>query len=311
MNQITLTVPLDYNALTRASDMLHGLAIDVSKQGGNADTAISLEEFEQELLKSVSAAFEIPVEQLIEAVRPAVSAESHEHQEATTATVTTAVEEVPPAPAAEPSPSLFAENPVDPKPPEPPVTGADSSTTVAAPASSAPSGVDVDKDGLPWDARIHAGSKAKLAKTEQWKKKRGVDAALVAEVEAELRAAMAVPAPAEPVPNAPAAEPAPTVDSEAATAPTATPPPPAPAAAAPSPAPTPATPPPPAAAPTTAQPASGITTLPALMAASTAAGKTPEEMLAAANKAGLASVALLGARPDLVPTVAAELGLGG
>jgi hypothetical protein len=42
MNQITLTVPMDYNALTRASDMLHGLAIDVSKQGdlGNDDTPV-------------------------------------------------------------------------------------------------------------------------------------------------------------------------------------------------------------------------------------------------------------------------------
>ena len=156
-----------------------------------------------------------------------------------------------------------------------------------------------------------------------------MDAALVTEVEAEIRAAMAVPPAA--APNDQAEVPAPAADSEPATAAIVTPTPPTPVATAPvkyvtdhgnftgdelraagwndeqiaslpiddS-----------ELEPTTAV-ASGITTLPELMAAATSAGKTPEEMLAAANKAGLAAVPLLGARPDLVPTVAAELGLTG
>ena len=53
-----------------------------------------------------------------------------------------------------------------------------------------PTGVELDVDGLPWDVRIHSKNKSKLAKTEQWKKKRGIDAVLVETVEAELRAAM-------------------------------------------------------------------------------------------------------------------------
>jgi hypothetical protein len=55
--------------------------------------------------------------------------------------------------------------------------------------------VELDKAGLPWDARIHSGGKDRiLVKTGCWKLKRGVSPTLVAEVEAELRAAMAVPA---------------------------------------------------------------------------------------------------------------------
>lgn len=47
-------------------------------------------------------------------------------------------------------------------------------------------GVDVDSAGLPWDERIHSSSKSTIA-NGTWKKKRGVDPALVATVEAELR----------------------------------------------------------------------------------------------------------------------------
>lgn len=43
-----------------------------------------------------------------------------------------------------------------------------------------------DSTGLPWDERIHASSKA-LNADGTWRTKRGVDKALVAEVEAELR----------------------------------------------------------------------------------------------------------------------------
>lgn len=95
--------------------------------------------------------------------------------------------------------------------------GSESDTTVAPTPSVAhvaipmPSPTDEDDDtgpvntaapatdanGLPWDARIHAKTKGQN-EDKTWRKKRNVDAALVAAVEAELRGAAApapVPAP--------------------------------------------------------------------------------------------------------------------
>lgn len=74
----------------------------------------------------------------------------------------------------------------------------------ATPEVPAPA-VEVDKRGLPWDARIHASTKTQTQKG-QWTARRGVDEATVAAVEAELRAAMGAPA-APPAPAAPAAPP--------------------------------------------------------------------------------------------------------
>ena len=62
----------------------------------------------------------------------------------------------------------------------------------AAPLTSASSG-ELDIKGLPWDERIHAGTKAKNA-DGSWRQRRGLnDPALVARVEAELRAVAANP----------------------------------------------------------------------------------------------------------------------
>lgn len=63
-----------------------------------------------------------------------------------------------------------------------------------------------DKNGLPWDERIHAGTKA-LNGDGTWKKRRGVDDATVAAVTAELTGAAPAPTP-EPTP-APQPEPTP------------------------------------------------------------------------------------------------------
>lgn len=63
---------------------------------------------------------------------------------------------------------------------------------VSLAAGAAPAGVELDKHGLPWDNRIHAETKAKIA-DGSWRKKRGVDPALVAQVEAELRQVMGAP----------------------------------------------------------------------------------------------------------------------
>jgi hypothetical protein len=82
---------------------------------------------------------------------------------------------------------------------------------------------NLDADGIPWDARIHAGTKTRLKANNTWKLKPGIDKALVDQVRAELtgvQAAVAVPAP-----------PAPTLADAAAVSATlqAPPPPPAPA----------------------------------------------------------------------------------
>lgn len=49
-----------------------------------------------------------------------------------------------------------------------------------------------DANGLPWDERIHSGSKARN-KDDTWKKRKGVDDATVAAVTEELQALMSIP----------------------------------------------------------------------------------------------------------------------
>lgn len=97
--------------------------------------------------------------------------------------------------------------------PTPPgATVAPSSPSVAqVPATFAvsrtPDGVTVDDNGnlildpraFPWDARIHSSAKTRIKKGGFWKSLKGVDKALIPQVEAELRAKgfgdpMAVPA---------------------------------------------------------------------------------------------------------------------
>lgn len=80
---------------------------------------------------------------------------------------------------------------------------------VAEKVVPAEGGVVLDKDGLPWDARIHSDAAEKLSAKGVWKRKRNVSDELVAEVEAELRAGLAVGEQTPPTP-APVAEVAPT-----------------------------------------------------------------------------------------------------
>lgn len=110
---------------------------------------------------------------------------------------------------------------------------------VAAIPATAPAaaGVALDKGGLPWDERIHAGTKT-TTKDGHWKKKKGVDPAEVTRIETELRWQLSqgstVPgfqAPAAPAAPAPAAV-APAVAPAAPVAPVA---PAAPVVAAPAP----------------------------------------------------------------------------
>ncbi|MCA9268821.1 MAG: hypothetical protein KDA41_10145, partial [Planctomycetales bacterium] len=191
--------------------------------------------------------------------------------------------------------------------------------------TAAPAGVETDKNGLPWDERIHSGPKDKRPKNADgsWRKRRGVDDALVEQVEAELRQVMGAtgnPAPAAPTAAAspePAPAPAPTAapvvppptpaDAGTASGPvaatTADSAPPAPPVATPAPAPAP-TPP--------ASPApSGELTFPELMRKITALQSSGTLTVQATNEIavslGLTGVRDLIHRPDLIASFAALL----
>ena len=191
--------------------------------------------------------------------------------------------------------------------------------------NAAPAGVETDKNGLPWDERIHSGPKDKRPKNADgsWRKRRGVDDALVEQVEAELRQVMGAtgnPAPAAPTAAAspePAPAPAPTAapvvppptpaDAGTASGPvaatTADSAPPAPPVATPAPAPAP-TPP--------ASPApSGELTFPELMRKITALQSAGTLTVQATNEIavslGLTGVRDLIHRPDLIASFAALL----
>ena len=80
-----------------------------------------------------------------------------------------------------------------------------------APAADA---TGVDADGLPWDERIHAPSKVQN-KDGTWRKKKKLEDAFVAGVEAELRSVQRVPVA---MPAAPTPPPMPQVDQQPAPA---------------------------------------------------------------------------------------------
>jgi len=203
---------------------------------------------------------------------------------------------------------------------------------ISASAPTFPDGVELDGEGIPWDARIHSGGKTKYTKAPfAWKKKRGVPGYVVTTVEQELRNAMAAspdnPVVPEPEPEASEAfappppsgtapgETAPSGTAPGETAPSGTAPggtapgetapsgtapgETAPGETAPAPAPSPA-------AVTSDGP---IISFAELNLAITAKGIDAAAVQAAVNKAGLQAYPLLAARADLVPIVAKELGL--
>ena len=123
---------------------------------------------------------------------------------------------VPPAPLAVSTPAIAGASTVAPPPPASiaPTTTTPGVASSAAGASSA--GVELDSKGLPWDGRIHAESKGKIA-DGTWRNKRNLDAALKAQVEAELRQVMS----AAPIPPAPGVAPSPAQPVAPVTIPTA------------------------------------------------------------------------------------------
>lgn len=162
---------------------------------------------------------------------------------------------------------------------------------VPAPPSSG-TGANLDKSGLPWDGRIHTSGKA-LNADGSWRKKRGVSDVLVFEVEKELRSLMAIPspsplAPAVAVPNTSGAF-ATTTDASPSAVSNIPPPPPSNVVA----------------IDEAAMRQQYVTLIGRTSAAIAQRKLTEEQLLKCLNAMGVATLPLLGARLDLVPSVMA------
>lgn len=81
-----------------------------------------------------------------------------------------------------------------------PILSAPPAPPAAAQPAAQTDSVPVDKNGLPWDVRIHSGSRA-VVTDGTWRMKRNLDPALQASVEAELRQVMGLPAIGVPGPH--------------------------------------------------------------------------------------------------------------
>ena len=204
---------------------------------------------------------------------------------------------VPPAPLAVSTPAIAAASTVA---PPPPANTAPTTTTPGVASSAA--GVDLDAKGFPWDNRIHAGTKRKNA-DGSWTAKRGVDPALVVQVEAELRQVMGAPSsplvastvPSAPTPPLATAAPVTVSLPTASVSPAVVPPPPAPVPAAPG-------------AEVGQDPRAQFVALIGRASAAIQAGKvTQEEINQACQAVGVPALPLLANRLDLVATVAASI----
>jgi hypothetical protein len=156
--------------------------------------------------------------------------------------------------------------------------------SLATPAPTVSTETDIH--GLPWDARIHAETKAKV-KDGSWRYKRGLDDATKQTVETELKGAFGEPVPTStPVVErqlTPIPEPTPIVSERAPTPPV------------PVPTPEPVAP---------LAPAMGF---PEFMNEVTSTGLAEEEITLACQKFGVDGVFALAARPDLIAPVYNEL----
>ena len=154
-----------------------------------------------------------------------------------------------------------------------------------------PDGIEIDSEGLPYDSRIHSSSREKI-KNGTWKIKRGTGEAYIAQVKSELRGAMSAPS----VPASPASPVAPVVvwpfpTPNAAPAASTAPPPP-PVVTAPQAAPTPLT----------------FPDLAKAVALGVTSGKITEAKVhEICGQSGIQAFHLLPTRPDLLPSVAANI----
>ena len=184
-------------------------------------------------------------------------------------------------------------------------------------ATQAP-GIEVDSAGMPWDYRIHASSRAKVA-DGTWRQRRNLDPNVLAQVQAEMLQVMGLPIPAQTAPETG------TVTTEVAEATpeqafidAVIPPPPppfAPSAVVPA-APVAIAPPPPstpAGVATTASLSSQPVTFPQLVTRITkmlaAKELTQGDIAGACQSLGIPHMPDLASRPDLIPSMATALGI--
>jgi len=156
---------------------------------------------------------------------------------------------------------------------------------------------ELDANGLPWDARIHAGSKAKL-QDGTWRKKRGVDDEDYNRIVEELKQLMSAPVRTpELVGDGVSDDTAASQEQQGATI---VPPPPPPPMQSPE-----------AAGIVTTEPGPAPDTFPAFLKAVTmkvqAKELTIEQVNSALQPHGVANLQLLGGRPDLIPQIWADL----
>ncbi len=239
----------------------------------------------------------------LQALTAALSSSNvHPHPAPTSAPFTAAVAPVPTAPVEStdgaPAPTTAFAQPAA----TAPLPAAPAAPLTVSPAASG----ERDSKGMPWDGRIHASSKAKVA-DGSWRYKRGVDDTVIAPIEAEIRAALGAPAVAVGG-AAPAFGAHPFFEQPAPAA--AVPPAPIPAAPAPV-----VAPPPAASVAVPVPPPAAIAgmTYDMLMAAlppKIVSGElTAAQMQEACEQYGVPSIAALAQRPDLVPFIAAALRL--
>jgi len=188
----------------------------------------------------------------------------------------------------------------NPAPPPPPVaTDNESFDLLVDPTADTddPNYPELDDNGLPWDARIHAGSKAKL-QDGTWRKKRGVDDEDYNRVVEELKQLMTAPVRTpEPVGDGVSDDTAAPQEQQGAAI---VPPPPPPPMQSPE-----------AAGIVTTEPGPAPDTFPAFLKAVTmkvqAKELTIEQVNSALQPHGVANLQLLGGRPDLIPQIWADL----
>lgn len=181
-NQVSITIPLQLNTLKHAIAMLTGMAHDLELAAlTDGEMRVSLQTTQNCADPDIAALAEVAQ------VPESILVDPLPFDPVAAFGATTAAESAtPPAVSA----SSANDSPF-PGAPSAPAPGATTSTsTITETATSVP----VDSEGLPWDGRIHSSSKEKLVKDSTWKLKRGVDKALVEQVKAELRGVMAIPA---------------------------------------------------------------------------------------------------------------------
>lgn len=169
-DNISVSVPREGFALRAAARLFEEIAAGL--EGPVARGMISKEEAERQDAEAFARMFP---------TKEAATAHIEERVAADVAEIAKRIAPVDPAAAFAATPAAPAAPPVEDEetPPEP--------LPLPVPDTA------VDADGLPWDGRIHGSGKAFLAKTGQWKKARGMAAKpeYVAQIEAEIRAAMA------------------------------------------------------------------------------------------------------------------------